>query len=324
MKEKIDLTVMIPFFNESLNIPDLVISLNNYFSKYSNIVTEVIFIDDGSNDDSLNLLKNMNHKNYYCKIISLSKNYGTHSALRAGLKYSSGDYIINLYADLQDPIELINQMYERCKDKFDIVWAVRKSTQLGFFRKIFSKTYAKLMQLFVNPVFPKNGFDIFLINSKIRSELNINVEANSSIFLQILNLGFRQDLIFYDRRERKAGKSKWTISKKFKLLIDSFVAFSYFPIRMVTIIGVTFFILGIFWTLYIVLRQIFKGDLAPGWPALVSILMICFGVSNISLGIIAEYLWRTLDATRKRPVFIVDEITDFNNNKQVDIKSLEI
>jgi dolichol-phosphate mannosyltransferase len=138
--------------------------------------------------------------------------------------------------------------------------------------------------------------------------VNKNVEANSSIFLQILGLGFRQESISYKKRERQTGVSKWTLSKKIKLFIDSFVAFSYAPIRFVTIVGIIFFIVGMIWTLYIVIRKIFFQDLAAGWPALMSILMIGFGITNISLGIIAEYLWRTLDASRKRQVYIIDEI----------------
>ncbi|MDX5438347.1 MAG: glycosyl transferase family 2, partial [Pontibacter sp.] len=114
----------------------------------------------------------------------------------------------------------------------------------------------------------------------------------------------------YDKKARLVGKSKWTISKKIKLLIDSFVAFSFAPIRLVSFIGIVFFLLGIMWSGYIIFRKIMFDDLASGWPALLSILMVGFGVTNISLGIIAEYLWRTLDASRKRPVFVIDEIVE--------------
>ncbi|HPZ88515.1 MAG TPA: glycosyl transferase family 2, partial [Flavihumibacter sp.] len=105
-----------------------------------------------------------------------------------------------------------------------------------------------------------------------------------------------------------------TLSKKIKLLIDSFVAFSFAPIRLVSFVGIMFFVLGILWSVYIIIRKIFFDDLAAGWPALLSILMIGFGITNISLGVIAEYLWRTLDASRKRPVFIIDEIVEFGQN----------
>jgi polyisoprenyl-phosphate glycosyltransferase len=168
------------------------------------------------------------------------------------------------------------------------------------------------MQKYVNKRYPAKGFDVVLFNRKVADAVNKNVEGNSSVFLQILNLGFRQDFVEYQKAARTAGKSKWTIAKKIKLLIDSFVAFSFAPIRLVSFIGIIFFFLGLIWTGYIVFRKLVFDDLASGWPALLSILMIGFGITNISLGIIAEYLWRTLDASRKRPVFIIDEIVELD------------
>jgi polyisoprenyl-phosphate glycosyltransferase len=192
------------------------------------------------------------------------------------------------------------------------VWAHRAGTQNSFFERQFSKFYSKLMQKYVNKRYPAKGFDVVLFNRKVAEAVNKNVEANSSIFLQILNLGFRQDFVEYQKAARKEGKSKWTIAKKVKLLIDSFVGFSFAPIRLVSIIGILFFIAGMIWSAYIVFRKLVFDDLASGWPALMSILMIGFGITNISLGIIAEYLWRTLDASRKRPVFIIDEVKEIN------------
>ncbi|MBK8551330.1 MAG: glycosyltransferase [Ignavibacteria bacterium] len=310
-----DISVIIPFLNEEENIAQLNSSLNEFTSAYKDLKFEIIFVDDGSADNSVDILKSFSFHSFV-KIIKLSRNFGSHSALRAGINISTGKYTTFAYADLQDPLSVIIKMHELCVNGNDVVWAIRNSTKYGFFEKIFSGMYAKLMQMFVNPEFPKNGFDVCMFNSKIKAELNKNIESNSSIFLQILDMGFKQKSVTYDKTERKLGKSKWTFSKKFKLFIDSFVAFSYVPIRMVTVTGIVFFFSGLLWTLYIVLRQILVGDLSPGWPALVSILMICFGVSNISLGIIAEYLWRTLDASRKRPVFIINEIFEINKKSE--------
>lgn len=312
-----DISIIVPFLNEEENILHLSSNLNDFASSHRDLNFEFIFVDDGSVDNSIKILSGLSFYPAF-KIVKLSKNFGSHAALRAGVLNATGKYTTFAYADLQDPLELIIKMYELCEIDIETVWGIRNTTKNGFIEKIFSQAYSKLMQIFVNPIYPKNGFDVIMFNSKIRTELNKNVESNSSIFLQILNFGFKQEFINYDKRERNAGKSKWTLSKKFKLFIDSFVAFSYLPIRFVTIVGIFFFIIGIIWTLYIIIRQIFKGDLAPGWPALVSILMICFGISNISLGIIAEYLWRTLDASRKRPLFIIDEIIEVSNQNNTD------
>ena len=203
-------------------------------------------------------------------------------------------------------------MYAKAEAGAEIVWAHRGTTQNSFFERKFSAFYSSLMQKYVNRRYPDKGFDVVMFNRKVAEAINRNVEGNSSVFLQILNMGFRQDFVEYQKAARKAGKSKWTLSKKIKLLIDSFVGFSYAPIRLVSIVGILFFLGGIFWTTYIILRKIFFNDLLSGWPALVSILTIGLGITNISLGIIAEYLWRTLDASRKRPVFIIDEITELD------------
>jgi polyisoprenyl-phosphate glycosyltransferase len=312
--EKISVSVIIPIYNEYEGIPFLVDSLNEFFKEHDNFNAEVLFVNDGSKDNSVSRLREMKHQSYNAKLISFSKNFGSHAALRAGISAASGEFICFNYADLQDPLELIHVMHEKMQEGNDIIWASRESTKVSLAEKLFSSFYASLMKKFAFSNFPEKGFDIAMFNTKVAKEVNSNVEANSSIFLQILGMGFRQASITYKKRERKVGISKWTFSKKVKLFIDSFVAFSYAPIRFVTIVGILFFIIGTLWTIYIIIRELLYHNLASGWPALVSILMIGFGITNISLGIIAEYLWRTLDASRKRPVYIIDSIHELNNN----------
>ena len=313
-------TVIIPIFNEYEGIPFLVDSLNEFFGQNSQLNAEVIFVNDGSKDNSVERLTAMTHRTYKAKVISFSRNFGSHAALRAGISHASGEYICFNYADLQDPLELIIRMKELMDQDIDIVWAQRESTKVPWGEKMFSKFYASLMKKFAFKNFPEKGFDIVMFNKKVAAEVNKNVEANSSIFLQILGMGFSQTSITYKKRERKTGVSKWTISKKIKLFIDSFVAFSYAPIRFVTIVGIIFFFIGCLWTAYIVTRKVFfTYSFESGWPALMSILLIGFGITNISLGIIAEYLWRTLDASRKRQVFIIDEIKDLDRAEDIRI-----
>jgi dolichol-phosphate mannosyltransferase len=306
-------TVVIPIFNEYEGIPFLVDSLNEFFGQNSQLDAEVIFVNDGSRDNSVERLGSMSHKNYKARVISFSRNFGSHAALRAGISHASGDYICFNYADLQDPLELVIRMKDLMDQGHDIIWAQRESTKVPWGEKMFSKFYASLMKKFAFKNFPEKGFDIVMFNKKVAGEVNKNVEANSSIFLQILGMGFRQTNITYKKRERQTGVSKWTLSKKVKLFIDSFVAFSYAPIRFVTIIGILFFIAGLIWTAYIVIRKVFfPYPYSAGWPAMMSLLSLGFGITNISLGIIAEYLWRTLDASRKRQVFIIDDIKELN------------
>ncbi|MEX6689935.1 glycosyltransferase [Danxiaibacter flavus] len=312
----IKLSVIIPVFNEEENIEFLVNELNIYFGTHKNFSAEIIFVNDGSSDRSLVKLKNARHSFYNFRIVSFSKNFGSHAAVRAGILNAQGDYITFMYADLQDPLSLINRMHEEIiKSEADIVWAWRASVQSGKKEKLFSQMYAYLMRKYAVGNFPEKGFDVVMFTKKVRTLLNKNIENNSSIFIQILNLGFKQSGITYNKQERQAGNSKWTLSKKIKLLIDSFVSFSFAPIRLVSMVGICFFIVGIAWSLYIVARKLIYNDLASGWPALISILTVGFGITNISLGILAEYLWRTLDASRNRPVFVVDEIFEGLQNE---------
>jgi dolichol-phosphate mannosyltransferase len=308
----VKISVIIPFLNESDNLPILVDSLNAFFGKNTLFETEIIFVDDGSSDDSIKVLHSLTFIGYTGVLVKLSRNFGSHAALRAGTKIASGDYLVNTNADLQDPLSLIPILFEKCEQGADIVWAHRKNSNLAFFDRIFSNFYSYLVRKFINPNYPKMGLDVVMFSKKIKSELDENPELNSSFFLQIMNFGFKQDQIYFIKEKRKKGKSKWTFSKKVKLMVDTFIAFSFAPIRMVTIIGISLSIIGFIWTIYIILRQLIVGDLASGWPALISILLIGFGVTNLALGILAEYLWRTLDASRNRKPFIIENYSKLN------------
>ena len=306
-------SVVIPFLNEEDNIPNLVNTLNIYF-KNKDFDANVLFVDDGSTDNSIVVLKEQQFVNYKPKLVKLSKNYGSHLAVRAGIQQCEAGFCIILPADLQDPLSLIDVCYLKLKENnSDIVFANRKVIENNRIDNLFTSLYSKLMIKFVDYNYPKKGFDVVFFNDKIIKALNNEIEKNSSLFLQILSLGFKQDFIEYDKVERKHGKSKWTINKKIKLLVDSFVAFSFAPIRLVTIVGITLFAGGVLFSFYLLVRKILFHDLVSGWTMLMTTLSLGFGITNISLGIIAEYLWRTFDAARGRPAFIIDEIIDLKN-----------
>jgi dolichol-phosphate mannosyltransferase len=312
MENKKDISIIIPFLNEEENVDRLASALSQMVDEHAELSIEVILVNDGSTDGSVARIRKAAFPKG-TRLVNLARNFGSHAALRAGIKNAKGDTVTFLYADLQDPIDNVFRMHAKMREGVDIVWAYRIATKNSYFERLFSTQYANLMRKYVNRQYPTKGFDVVMFSRKVTDEINRNVEANSSIFLQILNMGFGQDLIEYKKEARAVGKSKWTTSKKIKLLIDSFVGFSYAPIRLVSIVGILFFILGSLWTLYIVARKLlYPSSLLAGWPALVAILTIGFGTTNISLGIIAEYLWRTLDASRKRPVYIIDEITELD------------
>jgi len=155
------LSIIIPFFNEEDNIVNLVDTLSGFFNIENRFDGEVIFVNDGSTDNSKDLLLQQKHLNYKWKLISFSKNFGSHAALRAGIQNSTGDFITFLYADLQDPINLISLLYEKkMSSGKEIIWATRSSTQNSLLESIFSKYYSKLMKKYVSNSYPEKGFDI--------------------------------------------------------------------------------------------------------------------------------------------------------------------
>jgi dolichol-phosphate mannosyltransferase len=303
-------SIVIPLYNEEKSLPLLIDELNRSLASEKDIDFEVIFVDDGSEDRSFEVLKESTISGYTAKLVKLSRNYGSHLALRAGIFYATHDIVTFKYADLQETVQTILDLYHKLSEGFDIVWGLRKYTNLNFVQRMSSLAFAFLIKTFVMPNFPKKGVDLVIFNKKVKDLLNKNIEKNSSVFLQILSFGLKQGFCYYKKGERAFGKSRWTLSKKIKLTIDVIANFSYKPIRFISMLGIILSFVGFLWLSYVVYRKLFIGDLSVGWATLNGILLIGFGVTNISLGIIAEYLWRTLDATRRRPPFIVEELIE--------------
>jgi glycosyltransferase involved in cell wall biosynthesis len=311
MDSKVEVSVIIPFFNEEDGIYELITKIEEYYQKRE-FDFEIIFVDDGSTDTTSSKIKSQDFL-FPCKLISLTRNFGSHAAVRAGIEHSKSFYVTCMPADFQITLESIYKLYLTALLGYDSVYATRKINEVGLIEKIFSRLYSIFMRKFAIKNFPNEGMETFFITRKVANNLKENIENNSSVFLQILSFGYKHKFISIDKLARKKGKSKWTLSKKVKLLIDSFVAFSFAPIRLVSLIGIIFFFVGVVWTSYTIFRKFMYDDLVSGWPALLSILLIGFGITNISLGIIAEYLWRTFDSSRKRPVFIIDDIIELKN-----------
>ena len=314
------ITVIIPFLNEEENLKLAEELLYKPLSA-TRFYYEIIFVNDGGTDNSEEVLKKIDtnkYPNFSSIIIRLSKNFGSHAAIFSGIKNSTGDYVTVLSGDFQDNATVIGKMYEESEKGFDIIFPLREISGQNFFVRMFSNLYASLIRKIAIKNYPNKNFDLFFINRKVADHVIETYEINTSLFLDIMNIGFRQSFIHYERENRKSGKSKWTFSKKVKLMIDSVIGFSYTPIRLVTIVGFVFLMTGIIWSLIIVLRKIFFNDIAQGWTLMSSILFLGFGITNLSLGIIAEYLWRTLDASRNRPLFIIDKIIELKKESGVN------
>lgn len=301
------ISIVIPFLNEEAGIEAFCKGLDQYADSVS-FPIEAVFVDDGSTDASEKVIESYRFEHIErVKLIRFSKNFGSHAAIRAGVMSASYDICTWMAADLQDPFELINISYEKIigKDGVDAVYIGRSSTDIPMLTKLFSRMYSHLMRRYAVQNYDSNGLQTIVFNRKIKDYLNANPESNSSIILQILNAGFKTDTVWLDFKARSAGGSKWTFSKKLKLAIDSFVAFSFVPIRMVSLVGVLFFIAGLLYGVWVIINSIINPAVPMGYSTVVCILLAGFGITNISLGIMAEYLWRTYDAARNRPLFII-------------------
>ena len=305
------ISVIVPFLNEESAIPIFCETMDSYVEKLS-FPVEFVFVNDGSDDRSEELLKAYSFNNVkHAKIVSLSRNFGSHAAVRAGIANSEYDICVCFGMDLQEPLDIIPISFDKIAcGNADAVYFEKRTVKVSKLNRLFSKIYSYLMRKYAVSSYSSDGTATIAFGPKIKKLLNENVEANSSYMLQIMDAGFRYETVPLDYNERSAGTSKWTFSKKVKLFIDSFVSYSFMPIRLVSIVGIIIFIIGLIIGANAFVNKLMNPNVPLGYSTITCILALGFGLTNISLGIIAEYLWRTYDAARKRPVFIVSDVVD--------------
>ena len=312
------LSIIVPvYFNEE-NLPLFYPQLKKFIDESNKFDYEIVFVDDGSGDNSYAELLKLRSLDERIKVIKLSRNFGSHTAILAGLSHCTGDCATMISADLQDPPEIIIQMFDKWLEGSRVVLAVRADREESLIQKAFSNTYYKLMKKFALKEMPEGGFDCFLIDRKVINILEQLEEKNTSIMGQILWCGFNPAQIHYVRRKREVGKSRWTLSKKMKLFIDSFMAFSYFPIRFISTLGSIIAGVGFLYGLAIIADRLINGAVIQGWTSLMVMMLFLFGINMLMLGVLGEYLWRNFDETRKRPTFIIDEKVGFKEGKTND------
>lgn len=300
------LSIIIPVYFNEMNLHDLYEDLNKkVLSKLKDY--ELIFVDDGSEDKSYDIIQQLKKIDNRIKSLKLSRNFGSHAAILAGLNECTGDCAVMKTADLQEPSEILIEMFEKWEKGNNVVLAIRQDRNDSLIGNFFSNLYYKLMRRFVLKTMPLGGFDCFLIDRKVIEVLRIMDEKNTSLMGQILWAGFKSDKIYYSRLKREKGKSRWTLKKKIKLVIDSVLSFTYLPIRVMTIVGLTFFLGSLVWALYIVYLKMNSGIDLEGWTTLMVFNLFSSGLILLTLGIIGEYLWRNYDATRTRPTYIIED-----------------
>ena len=290
-------------------IPHTVPALIDFAKKIEKeFETEFVFVDDGSGDNSFNLLIEEQKKDDRIKIVKLSRNFGSMLAIQAGLANSTGDCVGIIATDLQDPVELFIDMLEAWKNGKKVILATRKDREEGVLQKLFSNIYYKLMRKFAIPDYPLGGFDFLLIDRQVVEEINMIHEKNTNIMSLIFWLGHDREYFPYIRKEREHGRSKWTLSKKVKLFVDFFVVFSYAPIRFMTVFGFFIALFSFIYGIFIIVNYFMGNVSITGWASTLLVISFFSGVIMIMLGVIGEYLWRILDETRKRPGYVIDQV----------------
>lgn len=271
---------------------------------------EIVMVDDGSKDESYQIMNQIREMDEHVKCVKLSRNFGEHAALLAGLSVCTGDCAVTKQADLQEDSEIILEMYESWKKGNKVVLAVRASRDENAIKKFFANLYYIIVRKFINDKMPAGGCDCYLIDRQVIKVLELLDEKNSSLTLQVLWAGFQTDCVYFHRKDREVGVSRWTLGKKIKLAMDSMMSFSYVPIRLMSGLGIVFFIVSILMAIGVIVEKIAFGTPMLGWSSLMCVVLFSFGVIMLMMGVLGEYLWRALDASRNRPPFIIDEVKD--------------
>jgi glycosyltransferase involved in cell wall biosynthesis len=265
---------------------------------------ELVFVDDGSDDGSLAELKTLRDKDPRVKILSFTRNFGQMAAMLAGFQAATGDAIINLSADLQDPVELIAEMVASWEKGSEIVVCHREGRQDGLRAAVISRLAYALLRISV-PQIPRGGFDFTLIDRKALDSFN-SIDVRNRYFQgDLLWFGYRTHFIPYVRRKRMIGRSQYNFRKRLKNLTDAVIDSSYWPIRMMSLFGLA---TGFFGFLYAisVLVEFFRGGLPfQGWAPLMMVLLFMGGGIMTMLGVLGEYVWRIFDEVRKKPNYVI-------------------
>ncbi len=269
---------------------------------------ELVFVDDGSGDNSWEIIQKIAAMDPNVVCTKLSRNFGEHAALLAGLSVCTGDCAVTKQADLQEDSTLILDMYESWKRGNKVVLAIRESRDENPIKKFFAGCYYWLVRKTINKDMPQGGCDCYLVDRKVIKVLQMMDEKNSSLTLQVMWVGFKTEKIYFHRKDREVGKSRWTLAKKVKLVVDSMMSFTYFPIRFMATMGFVFALLALVGIIMVIREKLVLGTPILGYASIMSVVLFGFGVIFIMLSILGEYIWRALEEARNRPPFIIDEV----------------
>ena len=303
------LSVIVPVYYNEESLPLLMDALERVEADLRNmcVCLELIFVDDGSGDNSLAELMKIKSNRPNTKVVKLTRNFGAIQAIKSGVEYVTGDCFMYLAADLQDPPHLIVDMVKRWKRGQRYVICVREGREDPFFSKCMAAVYYKIIRLLVIKGFPSGGYDLALMDKAMLSHIR-NSGKNINLSLYGFWLGYKPDIIYYRRRERVFGASRWTLMKKLKYFSDSVLGFSIAPLRLISFFGIAVSILSFFYGAFVIVDALVNEREVPGFYALAALIAFLLGVVIAMLGVIGEYLWRIFEQTSDRPEAVVEKV----------------
>ena len=308
-------SIIIPVYYNEDNLKPLYLDLKAKFIDIIDYDYEIVMVNDGSCDKSYEIMKELAAIDKNIRIYSLSRNFGSHAACLCGMAHATGDCAIIKAADLQEPTEMIHEMIESWRKGNNVVLACREGREESKSQVGFANLYYWLVKRTALPNMPDNGFDIYLLDRKVIGVIESLDEKNSAITGQILWSGFKTGIVYYTRKAREIGTSKWTLKKKIRLVSDTLFSFSTLPIRFLEVIGCLSFVVGLIWTIVVLVAKITGSIPVSGFTTLFIFNLFSFSITMVSMGILGEYLWRTFDASRNRPPYIIEE-----SNEKEDCK----
>lgn len=303
------ISVIIPCYNEENNINKFYLELNKVSKEMASVTFEIIFIDDGSYDNSLKIIKKITKKDKRVRFISFSRNFGKEAGMYAGLKYSTGDYVIIMDCDLQDPPELIYDMYISLENsEYDAVALYSDNHKdYGFIRRFFTKCWYKLYEIIISTNYMPGERDCRLMKRRMVNAILELQETNRYTKGIFSYVGFNVYWMKYDKPNRNSGESRFSLFKLFRYAIDGIVAFSTTPLVISAFIGLLFCLLSFIAILVIIFKTLILGDPTSGWPSLACIIIFVGGVQLFFLGIIGLYLSKIYLEIKRRPMYIINE-----------------
>lgn len=303
--QRVVLSIVVPMYNESENVGPFYERLKKVLDQIGESY-EIICVNDGSTDDTMEKLLKIREMDSNVKIIDFSRNFGKEIALTAGIDFSSGEAIIPIDVDLQDPPEIIPELISKWREGYDVVYATRLSREgESWIKRVTAALFYRMAKKIMHINIPKDTGDFRLMSKIVVETLKDMRERNRFMKGLFAWVGFPSSVVYYNREIRYAGKTKWNYWKLWQFAIDGITSFSYIPLQIATYFGFIVAFLSFIYALFIVLRTLFLGIELPGYASTITIILFLGGIQLICIGILGEYIGRIYNEVKQRPLYIV-------------------